>query len=166
MDAVLTDIDAVVAEQAGLRAEVQRLEGVAGDTRASLGAQIRALYMQGAADDLVLAFNVEVVDEIGLRSHYLTGLSRADRGRLEQLDVVTTTLAGRQEELAVVDAQLAELRTEAEARQSELDRQLLIAAGVESDVATELAQIEETLTYPGQIKVTVIRETRAVEYAK
>ncbi|HMN12549.1 MAG TPA: ribonuclease Y, partial [Bellilinea sp.] len=27
-------------------------------------------------------------------------------------------------------------------------------------------KIEETMQYPGQIKVTVIRETRAVEFAK
>ena len=34
-------------------------------------------------------------------------------------------------------------------------------------MAREVAKkIEETLTYPGQIKVTVIRESRSVEYAR
>ena len=34
-------------------------------------------------------------------------------------------------------------------------------------LAREIAKkVEETMQYPGQIKVTVIRETRAVEFAK
>ena len=42
---------------------------------------------------------------------------------------------------------------------------------IDDDKATILARdvakdIEEKMQYPGQIKVTVIRETRAVEYAK
>ena len=49
---------------------------------------------------------------------------------------------------------------------------ILVAPNRLDDLAaTQLAhdvvkKIEETLEYPGQIKVTVIRETRSVDYAR
>jgi ribonuclease Y len=50
-------------------------------------------------------------------------------------------------------------------------RVMVESGDVSDDAAVVMSKdiskkIEETLTYPGQIKVTVIRETRAVEYAK
>jgi ribonuclease Y len=39
----------------------------------------------------------------------------------------------------------------------------LAAIRLSKDIA---GKIEENLDYPGQIKVTVIRETRAIDYAK
>ena len=50
-------------------------------------------------------------------------------------------------------------------------RVMVKPAEVDDDMAVLLSreiarEIEETLEYPGQIKVTVIRESRASEYAK
>ena len=50
-------------------------------------------------------------------------------------------------------------------------RILVKPENIDDDAATKMARdvvrkIEETLTYPGQIKVTVIRESRSVEYAR
>ncbi|HET7701186.1 MAG TPA: ribonuclease Y, partial [Candidatus Limnocylindria bacterium] len=39
----------------------------------------------------------------------------------------------------------------------------LTSARLSRDIAQK---IQETMQYPGQIKITVIRETRSVEYAK
>jgi len=58
------------------------------------------------------------------------------------------------------------------AMQAGRDLRIVVDSGKISDekaywVAKDVARrIEQELTYPGQIKVTVLRETRAVEYAK
>ena len=42
-----------------------------------------------------------------------------------------------------------------------------VAEGEAQMLAREICdRIEKEMTYPGQIKVTIIRETRSVEYAK
>jgi ribonuclease Y len=50
-------------------------------------------------------------------------------------------------------------------------RVMVAPATIDDDAATLLShaiarEIEQELEYPGQIKVTVIRESRSVEYAK
>mgnify|MGYP003509627224 CR=1 FL=1 len=58
------------------------------------------------------------------------------------------------------------------AMQAGREIRVMVAPDVVDDIEAQVLardiakQIEEELTYPGQIKVTVIRETRAVEYAK
>jgi ribonuclease Y len=58
------------------------------------------------------------------------------------------------------------------AMQAGREIRVMVAPGsVDDDAATLLSheiarEIEKELEYPGQIKVTVIRESRAVEYAK
>ena len=61
--------------------------------------------------------------------------------------IVRTLPTGREVRVVVKPEQLDDLQT----------------ARLSRDIAQK---IQDTLQYPGQVKVTVIRETRAVEYAK
>jgi ribonuclease Y len=77
--------------------------------------------------------------------------------RLEDLQAIANSFTGVERSFAVQAGREVRILV----RPEEIDD--LTATRLARDV---VRKIEETLTYPGQIKVTVIRETRAVEYAK
>src|SRR5918999_2491787 len=77
--------------------------------------------------------------------------------RLEELQAIAESFGGVERSFAVQAGREVRILV----RPEEIDD--LTATRLARDV---VKKIEEQLTYPGQIKVTVIRETRAVEYAK
>ena len=77
--------------------------------------------------------------------------------RLEDLQGIANSFPGVEQSFAVQAGREVRILV----RPDEIDD--LTASRLARDI---VKKIEETLTYPGQIKVTVIRETRAVEYAK
>ncbi|HXI46359.1 MAG TPA: ribonuclease Y [Candidatus Acidoferrales bacterium] len=77
--------------------------------------------------------------------------------RLEELQAIAESFTGVERSFAVQAGREVRILV----RPEEIDD--LSATRLARDI---VKKIEEQLTYPGQIKVTVIRETRAVEYAK
>ena len=77
--------------------------------------------------------------------------------RLEDLQAIAESFTGVERSFAVQAGREVRILV----RPDEIDD--LASTRLARDI---VRKIEETLTYPGQIKVTVIRETRAVEYAK
>jgi ribonucrease Y len=77
--------------------------------------------------------------------------------RLEDLQAIAESFEGVERSFAVQAGREVRILV----RPEEIDD--LTATRLARDI---VRKIEEQLTYPGQIKVTVIRETRAVEYAK
>jgi ribonuclease Y len=77
--------------------------------------------------------------------------------RLEELQAIAESFTGVEKSFAVQAGREVRILV----RPEEIDD--LAATRLARDI---VRKIEEQLTYPGQIKVTVIRETRAVEYAK
>ncbi|MEA4959068.1 MAG: hypothetical protein VB029_05115 [Anaerolineaceae bacterium] len=77
--------------------------------------------------------------------------------RLKALETIANSHKGVEQSFAIQAGREVRIIVKPE----EIDD--LEAHNIAKDIATE---IEETMQYPGQIRVTVIRETRAVSYAK
>ena len=77
--------------------------------------------------------------------------------RLEELEAIANAFRGIEKSYAVQAGR--EIRILVQSEKVTDDEALILS----KDIAKK---IEQELTYPGQIKVMVIRETRAVEYAK
>ncbi len=77
--------------------------------------------------------------------------------RLEELEKIAVSFKGIDKSYAIQAGRELRIIVQSEA----------VSDGEAVMLSRDISKkIEETLTYPGQIKVTVIRETRAVDYAK
>jgi ribonuclease Y len=77
--------------------------------------------------------------------------------RLEKLEEIANSFKGVAQSYAIQAGREVRILVQPE----EIDD--LASTRLARDIAKK---VEETMQYPGQIKVTVIRETRAVEFAK
>lgn len=77
--------------------------------------------------------------------------------RLEKLEEIATSFAGVETSFAIQAGR--EIRIIVKPEQISDDQMVLVAHDV-------VKKIEEELEYPGQIKVNVVRESRAIDYAK
>ncbi len=108
--------------------------------------------------ETVLAVLVQAADTLsGARPGARQEMLESYVKRLEGLENIAMSFRGVNKSFAIQAGR--EIRIMVEGKMVDDDQAFIIA----KDIAKK---IEKELTYPGQIKVTVIREIRAVEYAK
>ena len=102
-------------------------------------------------DDTTNLDSFDVPDDAGLAAHPITAR------RLEKLEEIAAGFKGVQKSFAIQAGR--EIRVIVDSKRLSDEK----ATWLSRDIAQK---VENELTYPGQIKVTVIRETRSIEYAK
>ena len=108
--------------------------------------------------DTILAVLTQAADTLsGARPGARREMIESYIKRLEELEKIAMSFNGVSKSFAIQAGR--EIRIMVEGDQVSDDQSAVIC----KDIASK---IEKELTYPGQIKVTVIRETRAIEYAK
>lgn len=117
-----------------------------------------AAHHEDVQPESVLAVLVQAADTLsGARPGARQEMLESYVKRLEKLEDIALGFKGVSKSFAIQAGR--EIRIMVEGKIIDDDQAHVLCA----DIAKK---IEKELTYPGQIKVTVIRETRAVEYAK
>ncbi len=165
-------IDVKVAKRAGLLHDIGKaVDHEVEGSHAVIGRDLARKY--GESEEVVYAIGAHHEDEppqsvLDILVQSADALSGARPGarkemlqsyvkRLEDLEAIATSFDGVEKSYAI---------------QAGRDLRIIVdSQKVQDGEATLLSQdiakaIEEKLTYPGQIRVTVIRETRAIQYAK
>jgi ribonucrease Y len=119
----------------------------------AIGAHHEDLPPQSVLDVLVQSADALSGARPGARKEMLQSYVK----RLEDLENIATSFEGVEKSYAIQAGR--ELRIIVDSNNVEDGEATLLS----QDIAKE---VEKQLTYPGQIRITVIRETRAVEYAK
>ncbi|MFA7382241.1 MAG: ribonuclease Y [Desulfurivibrionaceae bacterium] len=165
-------IDVKLAKRAGLlhdigKAADHEIEG----SHASIGADLAKKYGESSVIVHAIAAHHEdvppngILDVLVQSADALSGARPGARKemlesyvkRLEDLEKIANSFKGVEKSYAI---------------QAGREVRIIVNSGVISDAEAMIVskdivkKIEQELTYPGQIRVTVIRETRAVEYAK
>ena len=165
-------LDVKVAKRAGLLHDIGKaVDHEVEGSHAIIGRDLAKKY--GEAEDVVYAIGAHhedqppksVLDVLVQSADALSGARPGARKemlqsyvkRLEDLENIANACHGVEKSYAIQAGR--DLRIIVDASKVDDDQAILLS----QDIARS---VEEKLTYPGQIRVTVIRETRAVEYAK
>ena len=117
-----------------------------------------AAHHEDQRPETALAVLVQAADSLsGARPGARKDLLESDVKRLEDLENIASEFDGVSKAYAIQAGR--EIRVMVNSENVDDDQTYMLCKGI-------TGKIEENLTYPGQIRVTVIRERRAVGYAK
>ncbi len=173
---------AVIAAELGADIQVAKLGGLLHDMGKAIDHEVEGPHAAiGAAVAQKHNLSIKVVNAIAAH-HQEVEYACIEAPIVQIADAISASRPGaRGETMETYVKRLEDLQAIAESFTG-VERSFAVQAGREVRIlvrpeeiddlsATRLARdivkkIEDSMTYPGQIKVTVIRETRAVEYAK
>ena len=173
---------ALMAPEIGLDPETAKRAALFHDLGKAADHEVAGRHAEIGADLLRKAGESETVVNAVLAHHGEAGVDNAYAALAAAADAITAARPGartdatdhflaRMENLeSLAKAEPGVIRSLAMQAGREL-RVFVEPAAIDDAAAIQLARriskrVEETLDYPGQIKVTVIRETRCVEYAR